>query len=466
VATQSLTIPQWNRLESNVKFLQNGLYLSATVMVCMLSGVSTAANAQSATGGAPEPLLGTPQYPAPPPAEPAVANPSPFAGVTALGQTLKNHGVYLSLGYVYNLNSLVTGGVKTGTVPNGELTFGTVLDLQTILGIPEASFHITFDERSGYGLGRNVGTTAGIEQNVGPTRATRLAEFYWEQGFDGGRIDVKLGRTNPTLDFATSDLSCEFIAGMFCPQPGGWGSANDNQVSPASSWGGFINIAVTPSVYFRTGVYDDDPSQLLPNQQGFNWNVRGSSGVFVPMELGYQTNFDNARYPAKYNVGGYWDAASYTTPAGVPLQGRTAVYAQAQQTIWRPNPATRQSVSLFGGGIVYNGGAPYWAEYYAGVHDLGPFATRPDDSIGLIGSYYANNSNQRPNKAGQWIFEVNYGFQVVRGLTVKPYTQYVIAPNDFLAPVGSREPGNAWVVGFQVSLDLGEFFGFPRFAGN
>ena len=74
---------------------------------------------------------------------------SPFPGLTALGQTLKNDGVYLSLSYLYNLNSLVSGGLKTGTVPNGELAFGTVLDLQTILGIPEASFHITFDERSG-----------------------------------------------------------------------------------------------------------------------------------------------------------------------------------------------------------------------------------------------------------------------------------------------------------------------------
>jgi porin len=449
-----------------VKDFRNGLFLSMMVMICVLSDVSTPARAQSTTNGALGPLLNAPQDAAPPLAEPAVANTSPFPGVTALGQTLKNHGVYLSLDYVYNLNSLVTGGVKTGTVPNGELTFGTVLNLQTILGIPEASFHVTFDERSGYGLGRNVGTTAGIEQNVGPTRAARLAEFYWEQGFDGGRIDVKVGRTNPTLDFATSDLSCEFIAGMFCPQPGGWGPANDNEMSPASSWGGSVNIAATRSVYFRTGVYDDDPSQLLPNQQGFNWNVRGSTGVFVPMELGYQTDFDNARYPAKYNVGGYWDAASYRTPNGVPMQGRTAVYAQAQQTIWRPNPATRQSMSLFGGGIVYNGGAPYWAEYYAGFYDRGPFAVRPDDSIGVIGSYYANNSNQRPNKPGQWIFEVNYGFQVVPGLTVKPYTQYVIAPNDFLAPATTREPGNAWVVGLQVSLDLGEFLGFPKFAGD
>jgi carbohydrate-selective porin OprB len=454
-----------------VKDFRNGLSLSATVLIGVLSGVSAPAIAQSTTGGpagvAPNAQPNSAPSPTPPPqmapAPAPAVNSSPFPGLTALGQTLKNDGVYLSLSYVYNLNSLVSGGFKTGTIPNGELTFGTVLDLQTILGIPEASFHITFDERSGFGLGNNVGTSVGVENNVGPTRATRLSEFYWEQGFDGDRIDVQIGRTNPTLNFATSDLSCEFVIGIFCAQPSSWYSSNNNEAFPASTWGGFLNIAATPSVYVRTGVFDDDTSQLNPNQQGFNWNVKNSSGVFIPMEVGYQTNFANARYPAKYDVGGYWDAASYTTPNGVPMQGRTAAYLQGEQTIWRPNAATKQSLTLFGGGIVYTGGAPFWAQYYAGIYDRGPFIARPDDTVGFIGSYYANNSSERPNKPGEWVYEVNYGVHPVPGITFKPYTQYIVSPNNFLAPVGSKQPSNAWVVGFQVVLNLGDFLGFPHF---
>jgi hypothetical protein len=71
---------------------------------------------------------------------------------------------------------------------------------------------------------------------------------------------------------------------------------------------------------FRIGVYDDDRS--FGGANGFNWNVEHSTGVFIPAELGYQT-IDNARYPAKYNVGGYWDDSSFTTPQGVPMRGRT-----------------------------------------------------------------------------------------------------------------------------------------------
>ena len=80
-----------------------------------------------------------------------------------------------------------------------------------------------------------------------------------------------------------------------------------------------------------------------------------------------------------------------------------------------------------------------------------------------IGTYYANNSNQHGNGPNQWLYELNYNFQVVPGLTVKPFTQYAVAPNNLLDAFGTKEPKNAWVVGFQVSIDFGAFFGLPQF---
>ncbi len=384
----------------------------------------------------------------------------------SLGKTLADDGYYLTGSYTENIASLVSGGLKNGTIPNGEFSLGATFDLQKILGIPGGSFHVIFDERSGQNLNNSVGTSSGVfETGIGPTRATRLSELYYEQALYNDRIDIQIGRTNPTLNFATTDLAiaCSFVGGFICAQPSSWYFSNGSIAYPASTWSGFLNVQATPHTYFRTGAYDDDPSQLLANQQGFNFNVKGSTGVFVPMEIGYQTNFDDARYPAKYDVGGYWDDADYSTPQGVPMHSRTAYYAQASQTVWRPNPKTTQSLTVFGGGIGYTGGAPYWATLYAGAYDRAPFVARPDDTIGVIGTYYANNSDQHGNGPNQWLYEVNYNFQVVPGLTVKPFTQYAVAPNDLLAPVGSRKPRDAWIVGFQVSLDFARFFGLPRF---
>ncbi len=384
----------------------------------------------------------------------------------SLGKTLAADGIYLSASYFENLSSLVSGGLKTGTIPNGELAFGATFDLQKILGIPGGSFHIIFDERNGQSMNNSVGTSSGVFQSgIGPTRATRLSELYYEQALYNDRIDIQIGRTNPTVNFATSDLAiaCSFVGGFICAQPSSWYFSNDNNAYPSSTWGGFLNVQTTPHTYFRTGAYDDDPSQLLANQQGFNWNVKGSTGVFVPFEIGYQSSFSDARYPAKYDVGGYWDDADYANPQGVPMHGRTAYYAQASQTIWRPDPNTKQSLTVFGGGIWYTGGAPYWTTLYAGAYDRAPFVARPDDTIGVIGTYYANNSDQRGNGPSQWLFEVNYSFQVIPGLTVKPFTQYAVAPNDLLAPVGSKEPRDAWIVGLEASIDLAGFFGWPKF---
>jgi carbohydrate-selective porin OprB len=182
------------------------------------AGASTPASAQDSPPAAlPAPLPNAQPYPAPPaPPAPAVVNTAPFAGITALGQTLKNEGIYLQLAYAYDVNSLVSGGLKTGTILNGELSFGTVLDLQKITGTQGASVHVTFDERSGFGLNGLTGTQGSVEANIGPTRSIRLSEFFWEQAFYNDSIDIKVGRTSPTLDFATSDISCEFIFGIMC----------------------------------------------------------------------------------------------------------------------------------------------------------------------------------------------------------------------------------------------------------
>jgi porin len=351
-------------------------------------------------------------------------------------------------------------------MPTGELFFGTVLDFETMFGLTGSSFHITFDERNGYNVNGIAGTQGPLQSNSGPTRAIRLSEFFWEQGFDNDRIDITAGRTNPTADFATSDIACQFVSSIICAQPGSWYFSNNSIAYPTSVWGGRFNVVLAPNVYIRAGVFDDDTKQLNTDQHGFTWNTKGSTGVFIPMEVGYTTSFSEDRYPKKYDVGGYYDAASYTRPDGLSMRNRTAVYVQGVQTVWRPNPATNQSVTLFGGALVYNGGAPYWAQYYAGVLDRGPFLQRPNDTIGLIGSYFANNADRRPNKRGEWIFEVNYGFEVIPGITLKPVMEYVVSPNNFLSVPGSKQPSDAWIVGVQVAINVGEMFHFPQFVAH
>ena len=48
-------------------------------------------------------------------------------------------------------------------------------------------------------------------------------------------------------------------------------------------------------------------------------------------------------------------------------------------------------------------------------------------------------------------------------MTLKPYVQYVGAPDNVLAPVGTKEPADAVVVGLQVAVNFGEVLHMPQF---
>ena len=453
--------------------------LSATMVACVLTSATAPAWAQSAATETimaqtdtmqpmDHPAAASPDVPAQAAPQPLAAQnappaPAPFDAITRAGDALAKSGVYLSLGYVEDILGNISGGNQYGFTGTGELYFGTVLDLQTIIGIPGASFHVTFDERNGYNVQTLSGTGLGLSGNSGPSRSTRLSEIYWEQGFLNDRIDITAGRTNPTFDFATSGISCTFVSTATCAQPGSWYLNNANQAYPSSTWGGRVNFAATPNVYVRVGVYEDNPNQYSSTQNGFNWSTKRSTGVFVPAEVGYSTSSTEALLPVKYTVGAYYDASSYTTPGGQEKHDRTSFWAQGQQTVWRPDPSTTQSVMLIAGALINQGGAPFWGQYYGGFLSQAPFGqARPNDTLAFVAGYYVNNGAFALNKKSEWVLELNYGINLYPGVTLKPVTQYVIHPEEF-GFSGGKHPDHAWVVGAQVAIDFGSVFHVPQF---
>ena len=381
-----------------------------------------------------------------------------------LGKSLADKGVYFQMSYVGDILANVSGGRHTGAYYAGEFSFGTTLDLQKLAGITGGSLHIVFDERSGNSVSPAVGTNFGLAGNHGPNNVIRLANFYYEQALFHDRLDITAGRTNPTADFATSAISCQFLSNIFCAQPGIWYfGLNDNQPYPQSTWGGRVNFQITPEVYLRVGGYQDDPTQVIG--QGFTWRWDHGVGAFIPYELGYVTTFAGARYPSKFDIGGYYDTGTFSRPA-TPLlleRGRTAYWVQGQQVVWRPNPATQQSLTVFAGAMIQSKGyAPYWGEYYGGLFLQGPFASRPADTVGFAAAYLPLNHAASPFYSNEWIFELNYGYNVLPGVTLKPTVQYVVHPDEIGFPF-PRKVSNAFVIGGQISVDFGALFGFPQF---
>jgi porin len=428
--------------------LRYGLCLGATALAAGWSGFSTQALAQGAPAANPLPM---------------------FDSVTAMGQAMAQSGIYVSLGYVEDFSWLTTGGQpgKTGGHPIGHATAGATFDLDKLAGISGASVHVIFEERNGISLGEASGVgSIPIQADAGPVKY-RLTQFYWEQGFYNDRIDIQVGRTEPTLEFAISDLSCQFVASILCAQPGTWYFSNNNGAYPASEWGGRVNLAITPQIYAKVGVYDDSLAEQRFTNAGFDWNTSSSTGVFSIAELGYLTGFSDVQLPAKYDIGGYYDTSHYTvgSQAGNPgQQGRTAGYIQLQQTVWRPEMSTHQSLTLLGGAMIYNGGQPYRGQYWLGAFDRAPFgALRPADTIGVLGTLVDINTSATgaTGSSREWISEINYGIGIIQGVVLKPYFQYVSNPFNQGAPNAHFK--NDVIVGAQFSIALEQLLNFPVF---
>ncbi|HEY4040417.1 MAG TPA: carbohydrate porin [Rhodopila sp.] len=396
-----------------------------------------------------------------------------FDSINAMGKQMAASGIYPTLGYVEDFSWLTTGGQesKHGGHPIGHATAGVTFDLETIAGIPGASLHVIIEERNGNAIqGSPAEVSLPLQADAGPVKY-RLTQFFWEQGFDHDRIDIQVGRTEPTLEFAVSDISCQFVTSIICAQPGTWYFANKNGAYPATEWGGRVNLAITPEIYAKVGAYDDDPGGNGFQSAGFDWNTSKSTGVFAIAELGYLTGFSAVQLPAKYDAGFYYDTSQYTlgdVPKNPTKTDRVAGYIQLQQTVWRPDRSTNQSLTVFGGALIYDNSAAYRGQYYAGLFDRAPFASRPLDTIGLIGTLVdINVSNTRTATSPgapwsrEWIMELNYGIGLAPGVTLKPYVNYVVDPFNQAEPTNKFK--NEVIVGGQISIALDQLFGFPVF---
>lgn len=233
----------------------------------------------------------------------------------------------------------------------------------------------------------------------------------------------------------------------------GWSDA------PAGRWGGRVKYKITDAVDLQTGVFDVNPLVTL-KQNGFKLDLHGSTGVIVPVEIGYQLGKNPEDYGGTYKIGAYYDssaAADLANPAEFD-QGREGLYLEAAQQIYKWGPGLRNGLALFGIFTVSDQNTAKFKRYYeAGASSRGVFPSRPLDilSLGWVGA----DINPRfqfhlaeaglPIQTNEQLIELNYGVQVTPSLLFRPGVQYDIRPG-----ATSVHHPNTWVFGFHIQLTL------------
>ncbi len=408
----------------------------------------------------------------------------------SLGQTLADQGVYIDGSYTNITLDNISGGTKTGTIPNGDAVLGINLDMNKIAGVQGAQIHFYVDDRQGDNFGYYTGTgLVDTNQTYGPNPAFRLQELTWDQSVLNDHIRFIVGRMNDLPDFDTFDFACNFTD-FTCANTAFFYNDNSNSAAPVSAWGGRVTFKPTLATYFRIAAEASDGDGFYNNSnEGWNLAMTHDNGVFVPMEVGYKTDFSSSQYPSQYDLGGFYNSGGYNYSGQLfaktgllePLANiatstpRTGVWAQASQMVYRPDTNSKRGIFLFGEvESMVTGYVPIQDEIDAGLVWQGPLASRPNDNFNIIGEYYkmgnalvnyqtgtiiAGNSHMASDME---VYEAVYNAALAPGLTLGPVVEYMVNPND-AGPETARVK-NAFQFGGQLVLTLPDLLGLPTLA--
>lgn len=406
------------------------------------------------------------------------------------------HGLTFLANYTSESAGNPFGGIRQGVRYADQFFLGADADLGKLAGVQGAFVHAIGTLRDGHSLTNDLlGNSVSVQEIYGGGQTYRLTYLSYEQKLFGDKVDIEVGRLPGQTAFLASPFYCNFQNNSICGSPNVAFADTNFTFFPAPTWAGVLKMQITDRYFFNVGAYEVAPDSTLRTDHGVDFFER-ATGFNVPFELGYATTFAIDPMPRHYGVGAIIDRSTYSdavldTQGGQsfltglnPEQrfGRSAVYQRFDQMVYRPDPTSPRGLSLFGLAIEGTGGRQiedYELEF--GVVDVGPFASRPYDSVDAFVSTQRYSAiglaNVRAARLAQGLstgniasnqtfFELNYGLQVSPAVRLTPNLQYVLDPDQLRFPSRPKSIPDALVIGAKLSVDLFTLAGLAKGPGS
>lgn len=367
---------------------------------------------------------------------------------------LKNEGVTFGLKAHFQGATNPAGGTKQTTAGAGELDFGAIGDLGKLVGDRYGKVRLKISKRYGAPLGPHAGFDPLMEvQSIhGRGDIWRLSELSLEQGFVGNRLNIKGGRLNPGEDFDHFD--CKFQNLTFCGAQAGNVVGDYWFNHPVSEWGGRVKGKLPKSIYAEVGAYQVNPLNL---SRGFTFDDAHATGTLLPFEIGWKPAHGPNGLPGDYKLGGWYSTTRapdvYSDVNGGPKavtglpaandQGRDGVYLSLKQQVTGHGGKTPKGLSLFLNFVAADRATSMIDRQIAiGGSYRGLIPSRPNDAIALatgathVNDRYAHNegllllsgAGTQPVQHTEYVTELDYRAQVVKGLKLTPNLQVIDDP--------------------------------------
>jgi porin len=290
-------------------------------------------------------------------------------------------------------------------------------------------------------------------------------------------VDWKIGRLTMGEDFASFD--CAFQNLTFC------GSQPGNIVGnywfnwPVSQWATRLKFNFADDVSVQAGAYEVNPHYLDTTDAVLPIIPSGTTGVMVPVELGWSPHIGKDQLAGSYKIGAWYDTSTADDvfddknhdPAVVTglsparRHGRYGVYVNFEQQVMRfdANDASR-GLSLFLNATFADRRTSTLDNQVAlGLVSKGPFDSRPDDEIGLaVGRTHVNDNvahgERLQNDAApgspvdvqhsEYAVELYYGLRAAGWFIARPNFQFIEDPG------GTSHNKDVVVIGLKTDMEF------------
>ena len=325
-----------------------------------------------------------------------------------------------------------------------EVDFGAVLNLRKLGWADAGVVRVLLSDRIGTAAQQNTGAYIQDQAYWGQGQNFRLDEVSYERSYLSDRLNVKGGFYSMGNDFGGLPYVCNFNTNGTCGHPLGPLYGSGWLDSPTGGWGTRLKWAASSSGWYaQAGVYDVT-SERKQHSQGFNLDFSNTTGVIVPMEVGYVHGKTPDDYPGTYKIDAYYDSSTVTDVANSTrkVSGRTGGYIQGAQQIWKPSSGTIEGLSVFAVASLADSDTGLFHTYYeTGLSWRGPLPARHDDWVSLAWMQANINSAVRiaeervgkPGQTNEQLIEINYTCQGTPWLLVRPALQYAVRPAGYSA---------------------------------
>jgi porin len=403
-------------------------------------------------------------------------------------------GIDISVNYIGETFSLLSGGLRRGTAYEGRLDVAVEADLEKLLGWTGGKFYgRAFQIHKG---GRNaldlVGSIAD-PSNIDALPTTRLFTLWYQQEF-GKLASLRVGQLAADDEFLTSTSAGYLINGTF-----GWATImganlpSGGPAYPLATPGARLQVNANDNVSLLAAVFSGDPAgpncfddPQRCNRYGTTFSFSGgafwlgelqyaanqekdSKGLAVAYKLGvwhHTGNFADQRFGLDPTLG-VVSLAATPTPDPLLRRGDWGVYGVIDQTLYRSETT---SVSFFTrAGIAQPDNRNLVSWYFDGGAAVKGFIPgRPDDVlVGAIAhsrisstasaldiDTLALNGRPYPIRTSETVFELSYLAQVAPWWTIQPDLQYIVHPGGNVPDPDNpaRTVGNAFLVGVRSTM--------------